>query len=108
MKPNITKKQLDELSDEQKKKLALWRKSHGILWSIMYDDHKQDLPMLTVLEMIEFLYKTNILVGIRVPYYNQNEKDKEQDDWSLIVFGRDDIYAKELCDALWMLTKSML
>ena len=112
MKQNISAEQLNELSNGGGEKLRKWWKPRwGDLYKSKYgehvievegqgnpalsgteDDYGDDLPLLSIGQMIEFL----------------------GDDWYFEVFTANDIgdvlksYDGELCDSLWEAVKEVL
>ena len=114
MKQHITTKQLDELSEKGKKKLRKWWKPKEEEYIAHAWDGIQDLPLLSIGQMIEFLdderYFDEVNIIQKYPYIR---RPKHGGKWSVKnTWGWDgpegEKYQIELCDALWSACKEIL
>lgn len=110
MKQHIIEKQLNELSEEGKEKLAGWygqpeRRNHRDNYCVvcnkpLHTDNKRIsrfiLPLLSIGQMIEFLGDNNKRLVEIVAYYSRATKSVVKN------------YEGELCDALWEAVKEVL
>jgi hypothetical protein len=108
MKQHITRDQLNELNEEQKKKLKnWWHPEYGDFTD--YDDEEEQegvsiLPLLSIGQMIEFLH-------CREDHYVHTVQSWSSMTWEIEIEVFD-IKTKYrhfvLCDALWMAVKGTL
>lgn len=104
MKQHITPEQINELSFKAKKAYEEWYKSHFDIWSnriYVYEDEngvtQSDLPLLSIGQMIEFLYDHRPIKGNKTCYLPESFGDE---------YGLP--YPEEMCDDLWEAVKEKL
>lgn len=95
MKQQITKEQLKELTDKQRRELGQWAlRKDDIKW----EDRGAQYPLLSISQLIEFLYQ-NVTVVIE-----SEERESPIGGW--IVSKQ--YHSIELIDALWKKVKEIL
>ena len=127
MKQHITPKQLNELSEKGKKRLRKWWKpidgdlyarfSNNMIWPMLAHGvaklkKENNLPLLSIGQMIEFLIVKNPLAVILIDgdlYTEVAPNGAAIDDGLITDDDSEKIFKKEnTCNALWEAVKDVL